>query len=297
MRKTLKKTLTIFGTRPEAIKLAPVVLEMQRRRNAFDVSVCVTGQHREMLDQVLTLFDIKPDYDLDIMSPGQTLGQVTARAMEGLDRVISAAQPDVILVQGDTTTAFCGALTAYYHQITVGHVEAGLRTGNKYAPFPEEVNRCLVGSIADLHFAPTERAKETLLKEGKASSDVFLTGNTVIDALLWVRELVRADAPEFPEDVLKAISGRQMVLVTGHRRESFGDGFDNICHAIRDARGSVSRSGRWRRGGGDRWRRGRGTGRGGLGGGPQSTPWESCRSRAPRSVTPRSPTVWGAPSR
>ena len=230
----MKRMLTIFGTRPEAIKLAPVVLELKRRKDLFDFSVCVTAQHREMLDQVLGFFGITPDYDLNIMSSGQTLAQVTARAMEGLDDVVSQEKPDIILVQGDTTTAFCGALTGYYHQIKVGHVEAGLRTGNKYAPFPEEINRCLVGRIADLHFAPTEQGRQTLLNEGVAGPNVFVTGNTVIDALLWVRERVRAAPPELPKGLLEATTGQQIILVTGHRRESFGDGFDNICHAIRE---------------------------------------------------------------
>jgi UDP-N-acetylglucosamine 2-epimerase (non-hydrolysing) len=231
---TKYKVLTIIGTRPEAIKLAPVVLELKRRQDLFNFPVCVTAQHREMLDQPLDLFGIKPDYDLDIMSQGQTLAQVTARAMEGLDNVVSQEKPDVILVQGDTTTAFCGALTGYYHQIKVGHVEAGLRTGNKYAPFPEEINRCLVGRIADLHFAPTEQARQTLLNEGIADPSVFVTGNTVIDALLWMRERVRAAPPELPKGLFEATTGQQIILVTGHRRESFGDGFDNICHAIRE---------------------------------------------------------------
>jgi UDP-N-acetylglucosamine 2-epimerase (non-hydrolysing) len=235
MKKMVKiKVLTIIGTRPEAIKLAPVVLELKRRQDLFDFPVCVTAQHREMLDQVLALFGITPDYDLNIMSSGQTLAQVTARAMEGLDNVVSQEKPDVILVQGDTTTAFCGALTGYYHQIKIGHVEAGLRTGNRYAPFPEEINRCLIGCIADLHFAPTEQAMLTLLNEGVTDSNVFVTGNTVIDALLWVRERVRAAPPELPTGLFEAITGQQIILVTGHRRESFGDGFDNICYAIRD---------------------------------------------------------------
>jgi UDP-N-acetylglucosamine 2-epimerase (non-hydrolysing) len=234
------KVLTIIGTRPEAIKLAPVVLELKRRQDLFDSSVCVTAQHREMLDQVLALFGIAPDYDLDIMSSGQTLAQVTARAMEGLDEVVSREKPDVILVQGDTTTAFCGALTGYYHQIKVGHVEAGLRTGNKFAPFPEEINRCLIGRIADLHFSPTEQTRKTLLNEGMADSNVFVTGNTVIDALLWVRARVRTVPPELPKGLFEATSGQQIILVTGHRRESFGDGFDNICHAIREVADSFA---------------------------------------------------------
>ena len=228
------KVLTIIGTRPEAIKLAPVVLEMKRRSDLFVSQVCVTAQHREMVDQPLALFGIKPDYDLDIMLHGQTLAQVTARAVEGLDHVISQEMPNVILVQGDTTTAFCGALIGYYHQIRIGHVEAGLRTGNKYAPFPEEINRCLIGHIADLHFAPTEQARQKLLNEGMQESTVFVTGNTVIDALLWVCEQVRTAQPKLPDGLSEAITGQQVILVTGHRRESFGDGFENICHAIRE---------------------------------------------------------------
>jgi UDP-N-acetylglucosamine 2-epimerase (non-hydrolysing) len=235
------KVLIIIGTRPEAIKLAPVVLELKRRHDLVDFSVCVTAQHREMLDQVLALFGITPEYDLDIMSPGQTLAQVTARAMEGLDGVVSREKPDVILVQGDTTTAFCGALAGHYHQIRVGHVEAGLRTGNKYAPFPEEINRRLIGRIADLHFAPTEQARQALLDEGIAAANVFVTGNTVIDALLWVRERVHSAPPELPKKLSEAATTeKQIILVTGHRRESFGGGFDNICHAIREVADSFA---------------------------------------------------------
>lgn len=235
------RVLIIIGTRPEAIKLAPVVLELKRRQELFDVTVCITAQHREMLDQVLSLFDITPHYDLNIMSTGQTLAQVTARAMEGLDNVVSKEKPDVILVQGDTTTAFCGALTGYYHQIKVAHVEAGLRTGNKYAPFPEEINRCMVGRIADLHFAPTERARQTLLNEGIADLAVFVTGNTVIDALLWVRKSLQTALPELPMGLFEATVGKQVILVTSHRRESFGAGFENICHAIREVADSFAK--------------------------------------------------------
>jgi UDP-N-acetylglucosamine 2-epimerase (non-hydrolysing) len=227
------KVLTIFGTRPEAIKLAPVVMELNRRPERFVTRVCVTAQHREMLDQVLTLFDIQPDYDLDIMAPNQTLAQVAARAVEGLDRVIVEERPDVVLVQGDTTTAFCGALAAFYHQVKIGHVEAGLRTGNKYAPFPEEINRCLVTRLADYHFAPTEQAQKALTGEGIPSSSVFVTGNTVIDALLWVRDRVKQNPPKLPDRIQEAVAEKQVVLVTGHRRESFGEGFENICRAIR----------------------------------------------------------------
>jgi len=228
------KILTIIGTRPEAIKLAPVVLELGGKPILFISRVCLTAQHREMLDQTLAIFGIKPDYDLNIMSPGQTLAQITARAVKGLDDVVAKEKPDVVLVQGDTTTAFCGALAGYYHQITVGHVEAGLRTGSKYAPYPEEINRRLVGQIADLHFAPTEYAKQALLREGIPTTRVFVTGNTVIDALLWMRTRVRATRPELPQGLAPTLEGRRVILVTGHRRESFGEGFENICHAIRE---------------------------------------------------------------
>lgn len=227
------KVLIIFGTRPEAIKLAPVVMELKRRADGFVTKVCVTAQHREMLDQVLTLFDIQPDYDLDIMAPDQTLAQVSARAIKGLDNVIVKERPNVVLVQGDTTTAFCGALAAFYHRVKVGHVEAGLRTGNKYAPFPEEINRCLVTRLADFHFAPTKQAQKALLGEGIPSSSVFVTGNTIVDALLWVQDRVNDNPPQLPAGIQEAVAGKQVVLVTGHRRESFGEGFENICCAIR----------------------------------------------------------------
>ncbi len=231
--------MTVVGTRPEAIKLAPIIHELGRRGPAFSCSVCLTAQHRLMLDQVLTLFGVVPDYDLNLMAPGQSLSQLTARAIEGLDGVFVREQPDVVLVQGDTTTAFCGALAAHYHQITVGHVEAGLRTGNKFAPFPEEMNRRLISSLADYHFAPTERAKTALLAEGVPASAVFVTGNTVIDALLWVKKRVRRLCPSLPEGLVETLDGKQVVLVTGHRRESFGLGFENICHAIREVADSV----------------------------------------------------------
>ena len=228
------KILTVIGTRPEAIKLAPVVLELASKPDRFVSHVCVTAQHREMLDQPLMLFGITPDYDLNIMSLGQTLAQVTARAMEGLDRVLTQDKPDLLLTQGDTTTSFCGALAGYYHRVPVGHIEAGLRTGDKYAPFPEEINRRLIGQIADWHFAPTEYARQALLREGVPESIVFVTGNTVIDALLWVRERMRAAPPELPHGLSESMEGYQVILVTGHRRESFGQGFENICQAIRE---------------------------------------------------------------
>lgn len=229
---TTLKILSVFGTRPEVIKLAPVVMELDRRPERFTSRTCATAQHRQMLDQALLPFSIRVDHDLDVMTPGQSLAQVTARAVERLDGVIAAEKPDVVLVQGDTTTALCGALAAFYQHVKVGHVEAGLRTGNKFAPFPEEINRRLVGQLADLHFAPTQEARKALLAEGVATDKVFVTGNTVIDALLYIRDRVRSTPPELPAGLEKAIDGHPLVLVTGHRRESFGEGFENICKAI-----------------------------------------------------------------
>ncbi len=228
------KVLTVIGTRPEAIKLCPVILELARRPDHFESIVCVTAQHREMLDQVLSVFEVAPEYDLNIMSPDQSLAEVTARAVEGLDRVIQHVQPAVTLVQGDTTTALCGALASFYQQTPVGHVEAGLRTDDKFAPFPEEINRRLVTRLADIHFAPTAVAREVLLGEGADPATVHVTGNTVIDALLWVRDRVNRQRPTLPDQLADRLDGQQMVLVTGHRRESFGSGFENICRAIRE---------------------------------------------------------------
>jgi UDP-N-acetylglucosamine 2-epimerase (non-hydrolysing) len=233
MEVVMYRVLIVLGTRPEVIKLAPVIMELKRRPNLFTVSICATAQHREMLDQALTIFGIEVHHDLDIMSPGQTLSQVTSRVVTALDHVIVEEQPDIVLVQGDTTTAFCGALTAFYHQVPVGHVEAGLRTGDKYAPFPEEINRKLVGWLADFHFAPTERARAALLSEGVSAATIYVTGNTVVDALVWVRDRVRAAPPLQPPGLMEAINSHRMILVTGHRRESFGKGFENICKAIR----------------------------------------------------------------
>jgi UDP-N-acetylglucosamine 2-epimerase (non-hydrolysing) len=239
MSATIAKVLTVIGTRPEAIKLAPVVRELWARPGQFEVQVCLTAQHREMADEALALFEIAPDYDLDVMSPGQSLAAITAKAIERLDGVMCAARPDVVLVQGDTTSAFCGALAAFYHRIPVGHVEAGLRTGDKYAPYPEEMNRRLVGSIAELHFAPTAAAADALCREGVPADRIFQTGNTVIDALLHVRERIRHRAPSMAPEILAAIDGHSLVLVTGHRRESFGEGFENICRAIREVAESI----------------------------------------------------------
>jgi UDP-N-acetylglucosamine 2-epimerase (non-hydrolysing) len=226
--------LTILGTRPEAIKLAPVIRELARRQHDCLSTVCITAQHRQMLDQVMHVFGLVADCDLNLMTPGQSLAQVTARAIERLDAVLAREKPHVVLVQGDTTTSLCGALAAFYHKVKVGHVEAGLRTGNKFAPFPEEINRRLVSPLSDYHFAPTERAKAALLCEGIPNSSVFVTGNTVIDALLWVRAKVQEERPSLPEGLSEEMDGRPMILVTGHRRESFGAGFENICSAIRE---------------------------------------------------------------
>lgn len=231
----MKKILLVFGTRPEAIKMAPVVKELKRYPDVFKVVVCVTAQHRQMLDQVLNLFEIVPDYDLDIMKPGQDLFDVTCNVLQGLKLVLDLERPDIILVHGDTTTTLAASLAAYYCRIPVGHVEAGLRTGNKYAPFPEEINRRVTGSLSDLHFAPTENARQNLLGEGVSAEAIHVTGNTVIDALLTVVERIRNDA-SIREEMDRQFSfldlSKRLILVTGHRRENFGEGFENICHAL-----------------------------------------------------------------
>ena len=228
------KILTVFGTRPESIKLAPLAL-MLRDDPRIEAGVCVTAQHREMLDQVLRLFEIDPDFDLDIMQPGQSLNQITARVIARMDEVYAAYEPDLVLVHGDTSTTFAASLAAYHRKIRVGHVEAGLRTGNLYSPWPEEANRRLTGAITTLHFAPTEGAAENLRGEGTPDANIVVTGNTVIDALLWVTNKIETDAALAAE--LAALfpmldPARRMVLVTGHRRESFGDGFERICTAL-----------------------------------------------------------------
>lgn len=231
----MKKILFVFGTRPEAIKMAPLIIELQSRPDEFNCVVCVTAQHRQMLDQVLNLFKIVPDYDLDIMQPGQDLFDVTCKVLQGLKSVIESVRPDLILVHGDTTTTLAASLAAYYCRIPVGHVEAGLRTGNKYAPFPEEINRHVVGSLCDLHFAPTEAARHNLLREGIPAATIHVTGNTVIDALLTVVGHIRNDANLRNEmDTLFSFldPSKRLILVTGHRRENFGDGFESICHAL-----------------------------------------------------------------
>lgn len=240
----MKKIMLVFGTRPEAIKMAPLVKEFQKYPESFQTLVCVTGQHREMLDQVLRIFDIVPDFDLDIMKHDQDLYDVTSRVLLGMRDVLTAARPDVVLVHGDTTTSTAAALAAFYQQIPVGHVEAGLRTHNVYSPWPEEMNRQITTRIASYHFAPTPLSRRNLLQEGIADESITVTGNTVIDALRWVVDKIRKDSSLNLEladqlkvtgyDVKRLASPRRLVLITGHRRENFGEGFLNICQAIKD---------------------------------------------------------------
>jgi UDP-N-acetylglucosamine 2-epimerase (non-hydrolysing) len=227
-----KTVMVVFGTRPEAIKLAPVIRELQRRRDEFRTVVCTTGQHREMLAQMLDVFGLQPDYDLGIMKPGQSLTEVTTAVMTGLDQLLGQVHVDMVLVQGDTTTAFAAALEAFYHRIPVGHVEAGLRTLDKYNPFPEEINRRLVSPVTDLHFAPTTVARDNLLAEGFSPGKVFVTGNTVIDALLYMRSQIEANPAMVPDLKLGDINRESMIVVTAHRRENFGGGLQQICEAI-----------------------------------------------------------------
>ena len=225
------KLMTVFGTRPEAIKMCPLVLEMQKYPDFIEPIVAVTAQHREMLDQVLQLFAIKPDYDLNIMTAGQTLYDVTGRALAGLKDVLAEAQPDMVLVHGDTTTTFVGALASFYAQIPVGHVEAGLRTGNKFSPCPEEMNRKLTGAIADIHFAPTSTSKNNLLKENIDPAAIVVTGNTVIDAL---QTTVKADYRFTDSGLQKALAGgKRLILVTTHRRENLGEPMRHVYQALR----------------------------------------------------------------
>ena len=236
--------MLVFGTRPEAIKMAPLVKEFQKHPESFQTIVCVTGQHRQMLDQVLQIFDITPDYDLNVMKQGQDLYDVTARVLTGMRDVLKEVQPDVVLVHGDTTTSTAAALAAFYQQIPVGHVEAGLRTHNIYSPWPEEMNRQITGRIATYNFAPTPLSKQNLLREAVAEDSITVTGNTVIDALYWVVDKIKNDAELNSElqgilktagyDVNRLANGKKLVLITGHRRENFGDGFINMCTAIKD---------------------------------------------------------------
>lgn len=239
----LKKIMLVFGTRPEAIKMAPLVKEFQKYPDKFQTIVCVTGQHRQMLDQVLDIFDIKPDYDLNIMKQGQDLYDVTARVLTGMRDVLSEAKPDVVLVHGDTTTSTAAALAAFYQQIPVGHVEAGLRTNNIYSPWPEEMKRQITGRIATYHFAPTPLSRQNLISEGIDSEKITVTGNTVIDALYMVVDKIKHDSgldgklkielQSAGYDVDRLGNGKKMVLITGHRRENFGDGFISMCRAIK----------------------------------------------------------------
>ena len=238
----MKKVLLVFGTRPEAIKMAPLVHEFKKHPDQFETLVCVTGQHREMLDQVLELFQIVPDVDLNIMKSGQDLYDVTSRVLLGMRDVLKELAPDVVLVHGDTTTSMAAALAAFYQQIPVGHVEAGLRTGNIYSPWPEEMNRLMTGRIATYHFSPTPLSKQNLLKENVNTEHIIITGNTVIDALHWVvnkihleqglRDRLHQSILDYGYDTDSLDKGKRLVLITGHRRENFGDGFLNICHAI-----------------------------------------------------------------
>lgn len=230
--KNMKKISFVFGTRPEAIKLAPVILNFKQEK-LFNINVCVTAQHREMLDQILNIFQINPDVDLNLMKIDQTLSDLTAKAILELDKYFKSYKPDILFVQGDTTTVLAATLTAFYNNVKIAHIEAGLRTFDKRAPFPEEINRVLTSHIADLHFAPTERAKNNLIKEGIPSEKIFVTGNTVIDALLIAKEKVLKTPPEIPgikNEILN--TSKPIVLITGHRRENFGERFENICLAI-----------------------------------------------------------------
>ena len=248
----MKRVLLVFGTRPEAIKMCPLVKEFQKHPEEFETVVCVTGQHREMLDQVLQIFDVKPDYDLNIMKQGQDLYDVTARVLVGMRDILDTVKPDVVLVHGDTTTSMAAAMAAFYRQIPVGHVEAGLRTHNLYSPWPEEMNRQVTGRIAEYDFAPTPLSRQNLLDEGVPEEKITVTGNTVIDALHWVVKRIKEDddlSRELSDNLQKSgydtgrleIPGqagndgkRRLVLITGHRRENFGEGFISMCTAIRD---------------------------------------------------------------
>lgn len=230
-----KKVLLVFGTRPEAIKMAPLALKLKQQVVDFEAKVCVTGQHRQMLDQVLELFNLTPDFDLNLMKPGQTLSDITSGVLKGLEQVFTEWTPDVVLVHGDTATTFAASLAAYYHKIAVGHVEAGLRTGDIYSPWPEEANRKLTGALTTYHFAPTQSSYNNLIKENIDPKNITITGNTVIDALLTVKEKVETDRAviaQFEQQFDFLDPNKKLILVTGHRRENFGQGFLNICTAL-----------------------------------------------------------------
>jgi len=231
------KVLVALGTRPEAIKLAPVIMELRRHKDRIQTVVCATGQHREMMQQVLNAFGLQPDFDLNVMKTNQSLADVTCAVLAGMDSVLEREKPDMMLVQGDTTTTMAASLAAFYRRIPVGHIEAGLRTGDRYNPFPEEINRCLTTHIADCHFAPTELSRKNLLREGVSDDQILVTGNTVVDALNYIVANLQALAPQVVPEVL---DGKHLILVTAHRRESFGSGIRQICEALR--RLSLSRS-------------------------------------------------------
>ncbi len=231
----MQTLLFIFGTRPEAVKMAPLIKEFEKYPKDFNVKVAVTGQHREMLDQVLQFFNIKPDYDLNLMKPNQTLFDITADALRGMEKIIEEVNPNLIIVQGDTTTVFTGALAGFYKKIPVAHLEAGLRSGDKYSPFPEEINRILTGHIADYHWAPTEQAKNNLLNEGIKEDKIHVVQNTVIDALFLALKLLKKEGDSKYEEFFKDIDfKKKIVLITAHRRESFGEPFENICNAVKE---------------------------------------------------------------
>lgn len=231
----MKKILLVFGTRPEAIKMAPLAIALKALNDEFETKVCVTGQHREMLDQVLSLFELEPDFDLNLMKPGQTLADITSGVLKGLNEVFDTWLPDVILVHGDTATTFAASLAAYYHKVQVGHVEAGLRTGDIYSPWPEEANRQLTSVLTQYHFAPTQNSYDNLIKENIDATNIVITGNTVIDALLTVKEKVETDQEmqaRFAQQFDFLDASKKLILVTGHRRENFGQGFEDICLAL-----------------------------------------------------------------
>lgn len=231
----MKKILLVFGTRPEAIKMAPLAIALKALNDEFETKVCVTGQHREMLDQVLSLFELEPDFDLNLMKPGQTLANITSGVLTGLNQVFDIWLPDVILVHGDTATTFAASLAAYYHKVQVGHVEAGLRTGDIYSPWPEEANRQLTSVLTQYHFAPTQNSYDNLIKENIDATNIVITGNTVIDALLTVKEKVETDQEmqaRFAQQFDFLDANKKLILVTGHRRENFGQGFEDICLAL-----------------------------------------------------------------
>lgn len=231
----MQKLFFIFGTRPEAVKMAPLIKEFEKHPDHFDVKVAVTGQHREMLDQVLQFFNIKPDYDLNLMKPNQTLFDVTADALRGMEKILEEVKPDLVIVQGDTTTVFAGALAGFYKKISVAHLEAGLRSGDKYSPFPEEINRILTGHIADYHWCPTEKARENLLAEGIKNEKIHVVQNTVIDALFLALDLLKEEGDEKYLEFFKDVDfNKKLILVTAHRRESFGQPFENICNAVKE---------------------------------------------------------------